>query len=219
MGLGGKRRVFFLVLSSLESQSPQGVERSGRGPGEGYLIPFSNEGSFSPHCQSQEESQVPGQSPVMCGRPPGALGQGPERCSGFPYSGTDSEEGCNHIDTMVECRGSEHGFITLTIWMVHIWLCSFRAKFGGKLISGHPQLHRDTSGWWLIPTLRTSQSSSAKPCLLSGCMWGGGLTFLTNQGRAWELLCCCFSSPSPCPFCNFTTNAQTPKNYGSFPPL
>lgn len=99
---------------------------------------------------------------------------------------TDSEElstGCNHVDTMIESRNSEHGFSILRIWMVHLWLCNFQTA--SVVVSPCPgmltQLDSNTSGWCLLPTLHTPQFSDRKPSLLSGCMWGGEVNNFSEQ--------------------------------------
>ena len=63
-------------------------------------------------------------------------------------------KGYNHINTVVKSRNSEHAFSSLRIWMVHTWLCSFRAA---AVASPYPGMlsYAVTSGWWLIPALHT----------------------------------------------------------------
>lgn len=108
---------------------------------------------------------------------------------------------------MVICRSSEHAFTSLSIWMVHIHFCTFRAdNSSGKPTSRHAQLQSDTTTWWLIstqhvPLLFLSNTKFAEWVHVE-------LTFVKNQGITWELLCC-FPPPSPSPFCNFTSNKQT----------
>ena len=104
-------------------------ELAGRGLGDGGIPLPLLRGGKGQSSLSQEEPGEPGQSPVTCESPPGTLAQGPEGGTGFPESQIvkNFPKGYNHINTTVKSRNSEHGLSSLRIWMVHTWLCSFRA--------------------------------------------------------------------------------------------